>query len=73
MSTWKYNDDPVDPQEEHHQYELSLYYQTEEDVQRDEVRWAGLNQKDEAWILSDRDVWYRNPHYVGPEEPHPEI
>lgn len=25
-----------------------------------------------AWILSDRDVWYRNPFYSGPPQPHPE-
>jgi hypothetical protein len=25
-----------------------------------------------CWILSDRDVWYRNPFYTGPLERHPE-
>lgn len=24
------------------------------------------------WLLSDRDVWYKNPYYNGPEVPHPE-
>ena len=24
------------------------------------------------WILSDYDVWMRNPHYVGPAQTHPE-
>ncbi len=24
------------------------------------------------WILSDYDVWVRNPYYTGPEQPHPE-
>ena len=24
------------------------------------------------WILTDYDVWVRNPHYVGPEQRHPE-
>jgi hypothetical protein len=33
---------------------------------------AGANRPDVAWILSDRDVWYRNPAYVGPPVPHPE-
>jgi hypothetical protein len=27
---------------------------------------------DDAWILSDRDVWYAICHYVGPPVPHPE-
>jgi hypothetical protein len=26
-----------------------------------------------CWILSDRDVWYRNPYYKGPAQPHPEF
>lgn len=25
-----------------------------------------------AWLLSDRDVWYRNPYYLGSPQPHPE-
>ena len=24
------------------------------------------------WILTDYDVWVRNPHYRGPEQRHPE-
>ena len=24
------------------------------------------------WILTDYDVWVRNPHYTGPEQRHPE-
>jgi hypothetical protein len=33
---------------------------------------AGRDRRDVAWILSDRDVWYRNPFYRGPPQPHPE-
>jgi hypothetical protein len=33
---------------------------------------VGANHPDQAWILSDYDSWERNPHYVGPEQPHPE-
>lgn len=33
---------------------------------------VGGMQRDEAWILSDRDVWHRNPYYTGPAVPHPE-
>jgi hypothetical protein len=25
-----------------------------------------------AWLLTDYDVWVRNPHYVGPPQRHPE-
>jgi hypothetical protein len=28
--------------------------------------------KDSQWLSHDYDVWVRNPHYVGPEQPHPE-
>lgn len=27
---------------------------------------------DRQWILTDYDVWVRNPHYNGPEQRHPE-
>jgi hypothetical protein len=33
---------------------------------------VGHDNPDVAWILSDRDVWYRNPFYRGPEVRHPE-
>jgi hypothetical protein len=32
----------------------------------------GCERPDCAWILSDRDVWYRNPFYQGPPQRHPE-
>lgn len=28
--------------------------------------------KDSAWLLTDYDVWVRNPHYSGPPQKHPE-
>lgn len=33
---------------------------------------VGAQRQEQAWILSDRDVWYRNPFYRGPAVPHPE-
>lgn len=36
------------------------------------ARNVGAQQPQQAWILSDRDVWYRNPSYRGPAVPHPE-
>lgn len=38
-------------------------------------QWAfsvGAQRPQQAWILSDRDVWYQNPSYRGPDVPHPE-
>lgn len=32
----------------------------------------GSLRPDLAWILSPFDVWYANPYYIGPEQPHPE-
>lgn len=29
-------------------------------------------QSEQCWILSNSDVWYRNPNYKGPDEPHPD-
>lgn len=37
------------------------------------VRTVGADLEGQAWILSDRDVWYRNPFYRGPAVPHPEM
>ena len=32
----------------------------------------GRESPEMAWVLSDRDVWYPNPFYTGPRQPHPE-
>lgn len=45
---------------------------TEAEADMEYVIWAGSQDQASAWILSDRDVWYRNPAYVGPAVPHPE-
>jgi len=39
---------------------------------RDYALEAGRVRTDCAWVLSDRDVWYPNPFYVGLRVPHPE-
>jgi len=33
----------------------------------------GEENPDAPWVLTDRDVWHRNPYYTGPEVPHPEF
>jgi hypothetical protein len=39
---------------------------------QEDARLAGRTRSNQAWILSDFDVWHRNPYYVGPAQPHPE-
>lgn len=39
---------------------------------RFEAQALGAENTERCWILSDRDVWYRNPSYRGPAMPHPE-
>ena len=37
--------------------------------------WAyqvGVNRQTQLWLLSDYDSWELNPHYVGPDQGHPE-
>lgn len=36
------------------------------------ARNMGYDRPEQAWILSDRDVWYPNPFYKGIPQPHPE-
>lgn len=44
----------------------------EAEADREWAHNVGRERPGEAWILSDRDAWYRNPFYVGPPVPHPE-
>ncbi|AZV40700.1 hypothetical protein [Komagataeibacter xylinus] len=39
---------------------------------RDEALALSRAAPHHAWVLTDRDVWHRNPFYHGPEMPHPE-
>jgi len=32
----------------------------------------GQEKPNQQWILTDYDVWAKNPYYVGPDQPHPE-
>ncbi len=45
---------------------------TEAEADAEFARNVGRDNPDRCWILSDRDVWYRNPFYVGPTTRHPE-
>ena len=55
-------------QEEHAEF----HYATDGDWDREGAREIGHANPECAWILTDRDVWHRNPAYVGPAVPHPE-
>jgi len=45
---------------------------TEAEADAEYARNVGHDRPEQAWILSDRDCWYRNPFYDGPPQPHPE-
>lgn len=41
-------------------------------AEREYARNVGEQTPDTQWILSPHDIWMRNPHYTGEEQPHPE-
>ena len=45
---------------------------TDTDLDRADARQSGQEHPERAWVLTDRDVWHRNPFYNGPAQPHPE-
>lgn len=45
---------------------------TQSDHDNHEAMVLGDMKPDQAWILTDRDVWHKNPYYTGPAVPHPE-
>jgi hypothetical protein len=45
---------------------------TEAEADRAFAWGLGEGRPAQAWVLSDRDVWYPNPYYQGPPVPHPE-
>ena len=45
---------------------------TEAEADAEFAQNVGREFPQQAWILSNRDVWYRNPFYTGPAVPHPE-
>jgi len=63
-----YDDEFVDPLQEH----LEFHYSTAAEWDQAEARDLGEMNPEQAWILTDRDVWHANPFYQGPPVPHPE-
>lgn len=42
------------------------------EAHKEMIQIFGAEKPDHAWILTDFDVWEKNPYYNGPEVPHPE-
>lgn len=51
---------------------LNFHYSTESESDRGEAVALGYEHPLLAWILTDRDVWHKNPYYSGPPVRHPE-
>lgn len=45
---------------------------THQEADLQEALAVGSERPDLCWILTDRDVWHRNPFYKGQPEPHPD-
>ena len=45
---------------------------TMKDAVQEYALWVGRDKPYTQWILSDYDSWEKNPHYVGPDQGHPE-
>ena len=43
-----------------------------DDAMREYAYNVGHDRPDACWILTDYDVWVKNPFYKGAPEPHPE-
>jgi hypothetical protein len=54
------------------QEERDFTHTSEAEWDAEDARDRGSRRTDCQWICSDRDVWYRNPYYTGPDQPHPE-
>ena len=48
------------------------YTPTGDDLLRQFAGAYGEERPEQAWLLSDLDIWVANPYYTGPAEPHPE-
>jgi hypothetical protein len=46
---------------------------TMKDAVQEYALWVGRDKPYTQWILSDYDSWEKNPHYIGPDQGHPEV
>ena len=54
------------------QEHLDFHYSTDDEWDRAEASELGAADPSSPWVLTDRDVWHRNPYYQGPPARHPE-
>ena len=55
------------------QEDRDFTYTTDSEWDRAEACERGYNNQDCEWILTDRDVWHKNPYFTGtPSGRHPE-
>jgi hypothetical protein len=69
MQNYYANEEPLTGLEEHLR---DCQSSSVAELDRDDATLAGRKRTKQAWILSDRDVWYPNPYYVGPPVQHPD-
>lgn len=58
----------ISQEQEHYDF----HYPSLSEINREMARHIGEANQDKQWVLTDFDVWERNPFYNGPEQPHPE-
>ena len=51
----------------------SFNYATDSDWDQADALQSGSEREDQCWVLTDRDVWHRNPFFTGTPTPHPEF
>ena len=58
---------------QHPDYDPPSYGGTPQQEANEEMKQIfGMENPDRQWILTDYDVWEKNPFYSGPEQQHPE-
>ena len=62
------DDNFINQEQEHYDF----VYPTQWEIHKEMARHIGEANQDRQWVLTDFDVWEKNPFYVGPDQPHPE-
>ena len=63
-----FDDHFVNQEQEHYDF----VYPTQWEIHKEMARHIGEANQDKQWVLTDFDVWEKNPFYIGPDQPHPE-
>lgn len=59
---------------QHPDYDPPTYGGTpKQEAHAEMIQIFGLEKLDQQWILTDFDVWEKNPYYNGPPQQHPEM